>query len=359
MAISRRATPTRRSEWVQAARGAQGRDSDPYAPRTVWVLGDGRVEVASGTPVDDVIALFAENQYGRMARGQLLVAGVSPSAIKHRLRHSRLVRIHDGVYGPPHTDASVLSDEAAALLACGPGAALSHHSAATLWGLRPGQARPVHVTIPEDRGRPALSGVTVHRSRILNPADTRILDGLPISSPARTLLDIAINLPDRDVERLLNEALYARRLVTLEGISALLKRVGNHPGRRRLGRVVANHTGDTRTGSPPHETLFELIRAAGLPEPKTEVQVLEYRLDLYWPELSLAVEIDAYGTHGSPERFESDRRRDARLFAELGITVIRITRATIEHRPYEALALVSRAIGQREAAVRSSGSRSR
>jgi very-short-patch-repair endonuclease len=252
-----------------------------------------------------------------------------------------------------------LATEAAALLACGEGAALSHHSAATLWELRPGQARPVHVTIQAHRGFPKPPGVTVHRSRILLPADIRIQENLPVTSPARTLLDVAATLPDRDVERLLGEAIFGRRLVTSGQIGALLRRAGGHPGRRRLARVADMDVRHTGTESPPHETLFELIRAAGLPEPRTEVQVLEYRLDLYWPELNLAVEVDAYGTHGSRQRFEADRVRDARLFAEMGITVIRITGDTIEQRPNEALALVSRAIGQREAAVRSLRSRSR
>ena len=91
-----------------------------------------------------------------------------------------------------------------------------------------------------------------------------------------------------------------------------------------------------------------LIRAAGLPEPQVQVYVLDYRLDLFWPELKLAVEVDAYGTHGSPARFEADRRRDARLLTEKGIIVLRLTRATIEERPLEALGLLARAIGQRE-----------
>jgi very-short-patch-repair endonuclease len=115
----------------------------------------------------------------------------------------------------------------------------------------------------------------------------------------------------------------------------------------------------TDNKSPAAQKLLTLIRAAGLPEPKREVPALDYRLDFYWPELHLAVEVDAYGTHGSPARFEADRRRDARLLTEMGITVIRITRATIEQRPLEALALVARTIGQRESAVRSARSRSR
>lgn len=323
------------------------------------MLGDGRISFGSGASADARIAGIASRQRGRAARWQLRAAGVSHSAIVRRLHNGRLEYVHHGVYALPHTSDIPLATEAAALLASGPGAALSHHTAATLWGLRPGIARPVHVTIPEDRGRPALSGVKLHRSRILTPGDIRILDGLPVTSPARTLLDVAIALPDRDVERLMNEAIYSRRLVTLQQLSALLKRVGGHPGRRRLTRLVANHAGDTRTDSPPEELMFGLIREAGLPEPRLRAHVLDYRLDLYWPELKLAVEIDAYGTHGSPERFESDRRRDARLLTELGIAVIRLTRPMVENRPHEALALVSRAIGQCEAAVRSVRSRSR
>jgi very-short-patch-repair endonuclease len=115
----------------------------------------------------------------------------------------------------------------------------------------------------------------------------------------------------------------------------------------------------TSTDSAPEETLHGLMRAAGLPEPQTQVRVLDYVLDFFWPELGLAVEVDAYGTHGSPARFETDRLRDARLLTEMGIIVIRITRTMIEERPLEALAIVTRAIGQREAAVRSGRSRSR
>jgi very-short-patch-repair endonuclease len=321
------------------------------------MLGDGRLSVGRGISTDVVIGQIASRQRGRMTRRQLLASGVSGSAIDRRLRSGRLIAVHDGVYGLPHTAELPLADEAAALLACGPGAALSHHSAATLWGLRPGRARPVHVTIPEDRGRPLLRGVIVHRSRILTPADIRVVDGLPVTSPARTLLDVAASLPDRDVERLLYEAIYVRRLVTPAAINQLLKRSGGHPGRRRLTRVAAAPQRDTN--SPVAETLLQMIRDAGLPEPQTEVWVLDYRLDFYWPELKLAVEVDAYGTHGSPVRFEDDRKRDARLFAELGIVVIRITRAMIEGRPLEALASVARAIAQQEAAIGSARSRLR
>lgn len=183
-------------------------------------------------------------------------------------------------------------------------------------------------------------------------ADVRIHQGLPVTSPARTLLDVAATLPDRDLERLLDEALFVRRLVTRGEITAVLRRAGNHPGRGRLARVLGTHARSTKTDSPPAEALLSLIRGAALPEPRLEVAILDYRLDFYWPALGLAVEVDAYGTHGSPARFEADRRRDARLLTEKGIVVIRLTKTMIEERPLEALGLVARAIGQREAALR-------
>jgi very-short-patch-repair endonuclease len=192
----------------------------------------------------------------------------------------------------------------------------------------------------------------VHRSRTLTPADLTVHHGLPVTSPARALLDASPSVTDRDVERLLDEGLFALRILTLADIGEVLARAGTHPGRARLRRASANHIVPTRTDSPPEEALLNLIRAAGLPEPETQAYVLSYRLDFYWPALRLAVEVDAYGTHGSPARFESDRRRDARLLTERGIVVLRVTRAAIEDRPFEVLGLLARAIGQIEGAPR-------
>jgi very-short-patch-repair endonuclease len=151
---------------------------------------------------------------------------------------------------------------------------------------------------------------------------------------------------------MLDEGLFKLRILTLKDIDDVLTRAGTHAGRARLARVGRSHSRSTQTDSPPEERLLQLIRAAGLPEPKTQVALLDYRLDFFWPELNLAVEVDAYGTHGSRARFEADRRRDVRLLTERGILVIRITQAAIEERPFETIALLARAIGQREAALR-------
>ena len=330
----------------------EGSKIDPSLHTTVILIADVRVGVACGAPIDARIDGIADRQHCRVTREQLLAAEIEPSAIKRRLRSGRLERVFPGVYGLAHTGDLPLAAETSALLACGQGAALSHHTAATLWRLRPGVARPVHVTIRGERGFPTLPGITIHRSIVLAPVDVRLHEGLPITSPARTLLDVAATLPDRDVERLLDEGLFARRIITIAGIKELLARVGNHPGRARLARVAASRTRSTKTDSPPEEALLGLIRAAGLPEPELQFPLLGYRLDFFWPELKLAVEVDAYGTHGSPARFEADRRRDARLFTEKGIVVLRLTRAAIEERPLEAIALLARAIGQREAEPR-------
>jgi very-short-patch-repair endonuclease len=328
-------------------------DSDAGLHRTVRLLDGMRMSVAIGAPVEARIGMIAGSQRGRVARDQLRECGIGPGAIDRRLRSGRLERVHQAVYALPHTSELPLAAEAAALLACGQDAVLSHHSAATLWRLRPGSAQPVHVTIPGRRGLPAPHGVKLHRSRTLSDADLRLHEGLPVTAPARTLLDVAAGLCDRDVERQLDEALFVRRILTLAEVDDVLARAGSHPGRARLARVAANHTRSTRTDSPPEERLFRLIRSAGLPEPRLGVVVLDYRLDFLWPELGLAVEVDAYGTHGSRSRFEADRRRDAKLLTECGIVVIRLTRTMVEQCPFEAVGVVARALGQREAELRS------
>lgn len=312
------------------------------------MIGGRRVSVAAKGSIDTRIRSVATLQRGRVSRGQLLAAGIPEGAIVRRLRNGRLEREHRGVYRLPHTAEVPLGAETGALLACGEGAVLSHHSAATLWALRPGTARPIHVTIPGERGCPAPAGVKVHRCVTMAPTDVRLLHGLPVTAAARTILDVAANLTDRDVERLLDEALFVRRIATPAEVRDVLARAGNHPGRARLARAAANHAHSTQTDSRIEERMFGLIRAAGLPEPRLQAAVLGYRLDFFWPELRLAVEVDAYGTHGSPARFEADRRRDARLLTEKGIAVLRLTQVMIGQRPWEAVGLVARTVGQRE-----------
>lgn len=325
---------------------------DRSPTRVVQLLGDRQLTIDPDVSTDARISLIARRQFGRVSRKQLIEGGVPPAAIGRRLVAGRLIREHQGVYALPQTSELPLGAESAALLACGPAAALGDHTAAVLWRMRAGTARPVHVVIPAGRGPRNLAGVQIHRSATLTPADIRLHENLPLTSPARTLLDIAAHLPDRDLERILDEAMFALRIVRTAEIRDVLSRAGGHPGRGRLARTASEHTSSTRTESPPEEQMLLLIRAGDLPDPELQANVLGYRLDFYWPQLRLAVEVDSYGTHGSRTRFESDRRRDARLLTELGILVIRFTTRAIEERPIEVIARLARTIGQREAELR-------
>jgi very-short-patch-repair endonuclease len=192
----------------------------------------------------------------------------------------------------------------------------------------------------------------VHRSGILIPADVRIHRGLPVTSPARAMLDVAVTLPRREVERLLDEAVYVRRIVTPAEIESLLCRAGRHPGAANLAAAAADPRRAAGTDSENEERLLDLVRAAGLPEPVRREYVLDFRIDFLWPECAVAVEVDAYGTHGSPARFERDRRRDARLLTERGIVVLRFTGTMIRTAPLEVIATLSRAIAMRERPAR-------
>jgi very-short-patch-repair endonuclease len=302
--------------------------------------------LAPDAGTDEVIDRIATAQLGRLSRAQLITAGVNRHAIDRRLRTGRLVRVHSGVVAVAPVIDVPLADEIAALLACGAWARLSHHSAVVRWRLRIGDARPIHVTIPDGRSGADPAGVEVHRSRTLTDADVRYVGGLPITSPARTLLDVSgTSLTDRDIEALLAEAIFTRKIVRQDEIASLLGHCGEHPGRAKLKRVLARTGPGSRTDSRPEKRLLELIRTAGLPEPETQVDVLGYRLDFLWRKQRLAVEVDTYGTHGSPARFESDRRRDAAVKTGAGIDTLRVTDERIDGEPLAVVALIARAIG--------------
>jgi very-short-patch-repair endonuclease len=188
-----------------------------------------------------------------------------------------------------------------------------------------------------------MEEAVVHRSTTLTRDDVRIRDGLPVTAPARTLLDVAgTDLRDEDVARLLDEALHVQRLVRRRELDDLLARAGGHPGAPTLRRVLGKP--HRRTESRGERKLLALVRLAGLPEPETQVWLGPHRVDFLWREQRVALEVDAYGTHGSPRRFESDRRRDADRLTRLGIATLRVTEERIDGEPYAVVALLTRAV---------------
>ncbi|HEY3773431.1 MAG TPA: DUF559 domain-containing protein [Solirubrobacteraceae bacterium] len=299
-----------------------------FRDSTVLLL-DGVSQVpTTGTPADRA-GVMATAQRGRVAWWQLVAAGLSTSSIGRLVASGHLYPVHHAVYAAGHSAPIPGGAEAAALLALRPGAALSHITALLWWGIADeahrSEPEPIHITVP-GAGAQGPAGVIVHRSTILARKDLRIHDGLPVTAPARALLDQAADGATRELERMVDTALVQRR-VNLRQINDVLARAGRHPGRVPLTSLTEAHTATTFTRSEAEERFLALIRDAGLPTPLTNVRRHGFELDFLWPRRGardVAVEIDGYAFHGARAAFERDRRRDGILRAA-GIDVLRYT----------------------------------
>ena len=266
---------------------------------------------------------MAARQRGLVTREQLLDAGLTPDAIDGRLHSGRLHSVHRGVYAVGHPALAPLAAEQAALLACGPGSVLSHLTAAVLWELLPAAGPAIHVTVTGGRMPRPPAGVRLHRAAVLEPARR---EGLPVTTPVRTLLDLAATATAPQLARALNDA-QVRRLISID---ELLAAAAGRRGAHALRTALEDHHGYTR--SRAERQLLALVKRAGLPRPRTNVRVEGFEVDAHWPEARLVVEVDAYGTHGTRTAFERDRLRDARL-QSAGFRVLRITWSQLTQRP--------------------------
>ena len=291
--------------------------------------------------VDQVAERIAAAQHGVVTRAQILSAGCAARTLARRVVAGRLRVIHRGVYaiGPVRSSAMV---EMAAVLACGGRALVSHRSAGVLWRmLRPG-ARPAypHVTlVGTNRARP---GIRIHRVAELAPDERSTKDGIPITSPSRTLYDLARVVEPRALEQAVAEAI-ALRLVTLEGLAAAAERYGGRLGAGRFREVVQGDARPSRTRSTAEERFLALVRSAKVGRPKVNTPVAGHEVDFFWPEHRLVVEVDGRAYHTSPKAVERDRRRDADL-ATAGYRVLRITWREIVHHPEALLVRLGRAL---------------
>jgi very-short-patch-repair endonuclease len=290
-----------------------------------------------GSP-EDRITVIARLQRGYVSRGQLLCVGLNSSAIVWLLAKHRLLPRHRGVYLVGHDALIPLGPETAALLAVRDGASLSHHSAAVLWGMRRPEASDglIHVTVPGSPGGEP-EGVLVHRSKLLTTRDLRVRERLPVTSPARALLDLAPSATPREMERMLDQGL-VERVLTIRDVTELLRRCGRHRGRARLQALVDQHTTTTFTRSEAEELFLSLVRGAGLPQPLTNVRRYGYEIDFLWPAEGVAVEVDGFAFHRTRRRVDSDHRKDAIL----GAAGIRVTRVTWGQLHDEPLAVIAR-----------------
>jgi very-short-patch-repair endonuclease len=215
---------------------------------------------------------------------------------------------------------------------------ISHRSAAELLGLLPEAAGDVEVTVPgRNPGRHA--GIRVHRVARLAPEDVIVVDGLRVTSVARTICDLAATEPTKDCEAALQEAKY-RRLVTDERIAAVLTR---EPTRRGAPVVQALLRDPRLTRSGGERALLKLIAQAQLPRPETNFRWHGFLLDAYWPDHGLVVEVDGWDAHGHRGAFERDRKRDQVLLAH-GLRVLRITGRQLLEEPIAVAARIAAAL---------------
>jgi len=226
---------------------------------------------------------------------------------------------------------------------------LSHHSAAALWKLLPHQPddAPVDVTIRGGYRCPG-SDVRVYRTRLWRADERTVLEGIAITTPARTLLDVACSAGRRDLEHGLARA--ARRgLAGPAEVEAILDRYPRRPGARLLRELVAGSNGSALTRSEAEARFLTLIRRAQLPRPHVNVAIEGHEVDFLWRRARLAVEIDGFRFHSSSGAFERDRRRDALLTAA-GFRVVRVTWRQLTEEPEALLVRLARALARTGAA---------
>jgi very-short-patch-repair endonuclease len=273
-----------------------------------------------------------------------VTVGLSHDAIAHRVARHRLHRVHRGVYllDEPGV-ASRITFFTAAVYACGAQALLSHDSAAELWGFGACQGRDVHVTVVARNPRARRDGVRVHRARGLDPRDVRIKQRIPLTSPARTALDLATIASEPDLEHLLARA-RVKGLLTDRDLAGALSRYVGHRGASNLATVLSRAGGPAFTRSDAERLMLTITRDARLPAPHVNSRVEGLEVDFLWADQRLIVEVDGFAFHGDREAFERDRDRDAALVAA-GYRVIRVTWRQLVDEPLVVVARIARALG--------------
>ena len=310
-----------------------------------------RPEAGEGRPPaparDGSLAELAKRQHGVVSASQLHVLGYSRNSIARAARSGRLHRVHRGVYAVGHSCLSWHGHHHAAVLACAPGAVLSHASAGALWGLLSRRHGAIHVTAPTRRH--AKDWVRIHHARLATE-DLAICEAVPATAVPRTLLDLAADLsPDRLVRCV--ERAEELRLFDLRSTDALLARAGKHRGVGRLRRALRLYRQElalTRSGL--ERRFLELIRRAELPTPSMNHFVEGYELDAYWPRERFAVELDSYGFHRSRAAFERDRLRQEELKLA-GIEMVRVTDRRVADEPRQVVERVGTLLQRRRLEV--------
>jgi very-short-patch-repair endonuclease len=298
-------------------------------------------------PSHTAIAGLADRQYGVISRRQLAAIGLGRGAIeKHLLRRS-LIPLHRGVYAVGHRRLRIEGRWLAAVLAAGPGAVLSHRDAAALHGLRPPPASAKVSASTPSHAR-AISGVWLHARRVLSGEDRTVKEGIPVTAPARTLVDLASMLTAAQLSSTLGEA-DRRHLLDVPTLEDALQRTrGRHgQGHARLRAALDAHAqfGATLLRSALEERFLDLILDAGLPRPRLNAPAGGFEVDALWPDHRVAVELDGWAHHRERQAAAQDRDKTNRLQVA-GYTVLRFLHGDLVTRPAYVVAAVLQALAQ-------------
>jgi very-short-patch-repair endonuclease len=284
---------------------------------------------------------LARGQHGVLARRDLIALGFTPSAIRHRLATGRLYALRNGVYAVGRPELAREGDWMAAVLACGGDTALSHGSAAALWGIGP-EWRLIEVSVRR-RGWPRLDGVRARSRPSLPDQDITTHRGIPVTTPARTILDQAATpISDASLERLVNEADAARGIdLDAPSLRRYCDLCRGEPGVKRLRKLLAAES--FRLSDSELERRFRpLALAAELPRPLTKAIVNGYEVDFHWPDLGLVVETDSLRYHRNAIKQSRDLRRD-QIHTAAGLTTLRFTHRQVVHEPRHVEAILAAA----------------
>jgi very-short-patch-repair endonuclease len=271
---------------------------------------------------DERVARLAAEQFGVVDLDELRACGLDRRAVSRRVAAGRLHPLYKRVYAVGHPNVPIRGRFLAAVKACGPGAVLSHFAAAVLWRLLRWEDRYPDVLTPNARRHP---GITTRRTRRLDGIDIRRRYGIPVTSPARTLVDLAGVMTPKALRRATREAL-AQGLVTIPRLTEALRRLGPCRGCTKLARILAR--GHVPTRSELEDAVLDLIEAGGLQTPDVGVAMtVDGRRvvpDFRWAEQRLVVEADGAQWHDNQLAREDDAKRQAILEAS-GERVVRIT----------------------------------
>jgi very-short-patch-repair endonuclease len=287
------------------------------------------------------VAWVVAQQLGLITASQLQLAGIGRRAIESRADRSLIQRMFRGVYLVGNPIPVPGARELGAVLACGPRALLSHSSAAAMWGLMLAPMGDVALTVVgrNCRSRPEI---TIHRVSHLAASDRATRDGIPLTAPARTLIDLAATAEDHELHRAIGEA-RVQGLVNDPDLRSAMRRAGRRAGVGRLSAALKSEDESDYSPSAAERRLRQLVRQARLPRPTYGAIVEGWPVDCLWPDRRLILEVDGYKFHGHRGAFERDRRKDMELVAA-GYRVVRVTWRQLVQEPIAVAAMLAAAL---------------